>query len=173
MSICIFDKGVLYCDRTGIVRSAPGRYIEMNKLYVSKGRHFALAISGPSLTVHSPAVINRRMKELLEFLKTAEPISANIILTEPLSNFLSARAALLVTKKSAYYLTDEDEKALKFTLVDTCAPVMIGSGSDFASIAMIAGKTAVEAMKIAATVDIGNKIGPIDTLDVETLNPIN
>lgn len=164
MTICLYNNKTLYSDRAGVLFSKPAIFLEINKLFIDTSGCFAFVVSGPSFTKNN--YFNFSMNILRKLLKQADVFEANINIKEELKDFFKDRNLIIVTRNRAYR---SDKESL--IPLDLSAPCSLGTGNIFATIALQAGKTDLEAMKIASLTDVCSYLTEIDSIKMEDLKP--
>lgn len=169
MTICVYNHGVIYADRAGLGRSSVPRLVEMKKLFVSPCKYFAIAVSGKIVDTQADDY-RKVVSQLKSQLKIADATNVGFKLTKEQITYFGTRAVLIMTSRNIYYLAEEDKDPM-FVILDKTLPAFIGSGSTMASVAMVAGKEPIDAIRIASMCDLASYETEIDRVTMAELKP--
>lgn len=158
MTICVFYKGVLYADRAAVAQSAPTYYVEMKKLFISPCSRVAFAVSGEKLP--EDFATGKAMKTVVNYiLDIKESIPIGKELPESIVNILKNRHILILTKDRLYKYCKEYIVEMDKDLITT-----VGTGGKPLTIALIAGKGIMEALRIASECDPASYMTDVDSV---------
>lgn len=169
MTICLYNDRTMYADRAGLAVSRPARFIEIKKLYVSPCSRFVIAASGISFPNNE--YYAKIMQDLGEILKQAAPFEASIVLPKEILSYWGRREILVMTREKIYVLGSNSVNHDQLLVLDVNVPAVIGSGATHASIALAAGKSAMDAMRIGSIVDDVSYLTDIDSIAAKDLHP--
>lgn len=173
MTCCIYSNDALYCDRAGVSSKGITQPVEMIKLMILSNKTLAMAISGPKFYTEDPL-----FKDFIAYLRKQSKICAGLksqmVVPEKWTDYIGARSLILMTPHATFDWWSpsdigNDTPTGVFNILDPSIPTFIGSGRDFASIAMVAGKTPLEAIAISQRIDVNSYLTPVDSIERKDL----
>jgi len=171
MTICACFNGTLYSDRAGLGMSRPAIFVDMGKLYIAPKKNFAMAVSGTPF--QNTSYFKKNMEIVGKKLKLLDALTGKLDLDPAMIEFFEDRQILLMTRKNGYLVSysQSELNSREIVRLDKDLPAFIGSGYKYAAIAMLAGKTVKEAMRISSIVDTASYITEIDSVTQKDLLP--
>jgi hypothetical protein len=168
MTICLYADKTLYTDKAAVSFNHPFIFTEMNKLYISGNKSFAIALAG------APFVMDKtylsEMAKLWWCLEMAEASNSAIAVNKDhLGSLLVNRQCIVITRNRVYH---KNTSSQQLSPIDPDQPCAIGSGNRYAVIALLAGKTPLEAMRISSLTDSVSHLTEIDSIKMSDLNPL-
>lgn len=166
MTICLYADRTLYADRAGISLNHPMFFTEMKKIYLDGSKCFAIANTGEPFTQDRTFFLG--VARLYICLQMADSSDSDIAVNEKhLGAFIGERQCIVVTRNKVYGNRYKGNLAA----IDMSSPYAVGSGNAYATIALQAGKSPLEAMKISSLTDSVSHLTEIDSVKMSDLKP--
>jgi hypothetical protein len=158
MTICLYQNDTLYTNRSAVVVSSPSYYSELKKLHVSSCERAAIAVTGDE--VPENFVEQDNFKRFLDFVLKSKHDSFMGIKTPEEFTLAFTRIRFLIMSRSSLYKWSKGE----LVMLSNKEIAAVGSGSFEVTIACIAGKEPLEAIRIAALCELGSYLTDIDSI---------
>lgn len=164
MTICLYANRTLYADRAGISLNNPIVFTEMKKIYIDSSKCFAIANTGQSFSLDRAFFVD--IARLYFCLQMADAGDSDITVNENhLGKLIGDRQCIVVTRNKVYGTRYKGN----LEAVDMSSPYAVGSGSVYASIALQAGKSPLEAIRISSLTDAVSHLTEIDSVKMSDL----
>lgn len=162
MTICLYHNRTLYADRAGVVLSRPSHHAEMKKIYITPNSKAAIALSGKEFVINESLI--KTLITLEEELVKSDAFASPIVMSQDILDLFEGREFLIITRQRAYLGADT-----VIRLLDLDMPCCIGSGTNYAMIALVAGKSPLEAIRISSITDGLSYLTDIDSIQMRDL----
>jgi hypothetical protein len=175
MSVVVVTNRVIASDSRLLIRVPGGSdfFASMKKIFTNKERTIAIGCTG---TGCSEDDLKTTFALLKEKLKAHEKSAASLVLTDEEFNLLTDddnRHLIILTRRDAYIINAGRQSKKAIVVSDRNIPYAIGTGCNFALIAMQKGMTAPDAVTFTKRFNYtcAGEIQMVSATTLKSLNP--
>lgn len=174
MTTIVYRNGVLAADRAAMVKfCTETEYRDQQKIFIAKNKTFAYGVSGSNIRDEDRGSFELSLFRALRKVNFGKSEGTFNNLQDELKAVIKGRHLIVMMVDCAMYLNGELGSV---DLVRGNRPddyLLTGSGADHAHMALLAGRSAVEAVQYATKMDIVSSVSKhLDTISRSDLVPV-